>query len=307
MNAPAIELRLLLAERCDLACVFCHNEGQPGRDALLAATPDQIAQIVGDLRAWGEVRVKFSGGEPTLHPRLGEYLAAVNAQGVTDATLITNANDPGALGRLAGRRPFRVSVNLPAALAEDYANLTRGSFQAVIASCRLLAESGVEFALNSYWPLRRAPARLVPLVELARELKGTLKILCPCQVTDPDQQRRVLAPLAEVLTGLGYTGVRQEDHKWFFQRGAHVIRLQTPWCPVVCTARRKERRSVRITAAGLIHGCLDSRTQYFGSIYADREQRRRQLGRALDAAGASCAGSGMRVAVLRRRENTARD
>lgn len=307
MSSLTIELRLLLTERCDLACVFCHNEGQPGRDALLAASPGEIARLVADLQTWGEVRVKFSGGEPTLHPRLGEYMAAVHAQGVTDATLITNANDPGTLRRLIGTHPFRVSVNMPAATAADYANLTRGDHAAVIDSCRLLAEHGVRFALNSYWPVRRSPARLVALVESARELRGTLKIMCPCQITEPDGQRGVLAPLAQVLTGLGYTSVRRRHHSWFFRDGSHVVRLQTPWCPVECRTRREEHRSIRVTASGAIHGCLDSRTQYFGSIYAGQELRRRRLRRALEAAGGSCAGSHMQVAVLRRREDTARD
>jgi molybdenum cofactor biosynthesis enzyme MoaA len=296
----SIDLRILLTEQCNLSCNFCHNEGQPARDALLAATPHEIGRIVADLREWREVRVKLSGGEPTLHPRLGEYVDAVVAGGATDVTVITNANRPDVLAKIVPAGRFRVSVNVPASVPVEYERMTRGSFASVVQSCSLLSEAGVAVALNSYWPPRRPPNQMRGLVRLAEQTNTTLKILCPCQVTDAGGQRRIVGPLAQWLVGSGFELVGREHHKQTFERRAQTVRLQFPWCPTACRQSRSERRSVRITATGLIHACLDRDTQYFGSIYTGDHERRRRFRRALDAVGGACSLTAMRVPIMRR-------
>src|SRR5260221_894293 len=93
--------RLSLTDRCDLACVYC----RPSRsDGYLEKRLDDDAwkAMVRALVQAGVRRVRITGGEPLLHPRVVELVAFVASMGVEDLALTTNATR---LDRLA--RPLR--------------------------------------------------------------------------------------------------------------------------------------------------------------------------------------------------------
>lgn len=98
--------------RCNLACNFCFNRG-------LAPQPDiepaDFARLLDTLQAAGVDALDLLGGEPTLHPRLGELVSAIAARGMR-ATLSTNGHgDLALLERLEdrfGRATLRVGVSV---------------------------------------------------------------------------------------------------------------------------------------------------------------------------------------------------
>src|SRR6202035_4000143 len=98
--APRIEprtVRISLTDRCDLACVYC----RPSRnDGYLERRLDDQAwrTMVRALVEKGVRRVRITGGEPLLHPRVTELVAFVASLGVDDLALTTNAT---LLARLA--------------------------------------------------------------------------------------------------------------------------------------------------------------------------------------------------------------
>src|SRR6266542_5532481 len=56
---------------CNLSCPFCHNEGGPTRGVIDTAVLESALRAAADV---GFSRVQFTGGEPTLHPRLHEVI-----------------------------------------------------------------------------------------------------------------------------------------------------------------------------------------------------------------------------------------
>ncbi|MDV9169142.1 radical SAM protein [Streptomyces sp. W16] len=95
------QLRVSFTPRCNIACFFCHNEGdvpppltrvdrslQP-RPRVLG--PDDYVRIIGALMKAGLKRVYFTGGEPLVSPLARPVLEQLPASG-PDAgyTLITN-------------------------------------------------------------------------------------------------------------------------------------------------------------------------------------------------------------------------
>src|SRR5271154_7208200 len=91
-EAPRIEprtVRVSLTDRCDLACVYC----RPSRnDGYLEKRLDDDAwkTMIRALVKAGVRRVRITGGEPLLHPRVVELVSFVASLGVVDLALTTN-------------------------------------------------------------------------------------------------------------------------------------------------------------------------------------------------------------------------
>jgi cyclic pyranopterin phosphate synthase len=125
-RVPPRTVRLSLTDRCDLACVYC----RPSRsDGYLDRRLDDAAwkTMVRALVDVGVRRVRLTGGEPLLHPRVVELVAFVASLGVEDLALTTNATG---LERLA--RPLRdaglqrLTVSIDSLAQERFWRITRG-------------------------------------------------------------------------------------------------------------------------------------------------------------------------------------
>ncbi|MFD6549684.1 radical SAM protein [Streptomyces sp. NPDC058398] len=95
------QLRLSLTPRCNIACWFCHNEGdvpppltrtdrswQPRPRAMV---PDGYLTLISSLMDAGLKRIYFTGGEPLTSPMARPVLADLPEQGPDASyTLITN-------------------------------------------------------------------------------------------------------------------------------------------------------------------------------------------------------------------------
>lgn len=121
--------RLSITDRCDLACQYC----RPSRaDGYVAAErrldPDAWARLAEGLVARGVTRLRLTGGEPLLHPRVVEIVRALSrVEGVTDLALTTNGTRLSRLApalRDAGLR--RVNVSIDSLDPARFGAITRG-------------------------------------------------------------------------------------------------------------------------------------------------------------------------------------
>jgi cyclic pyranopterin phosphate synthase len=119
-------VRISLTDRCDMACLYC----RPSRtDGYLEKRLDDSAwqAMVHALVRAGIRRVRITGGEPLLHPRVVEIVAFVASLGVEDLALTTNATLLAKLAvplREAGLR--RLTVSLDSLVPERFWRITRG-------------------------------------------------------------------------------------------------------------------------------------------------------------------------------------
>jgi cyclic pyranopterin phosphate synthase len=119
-------VRLSLTDRCDLACVYCRPSRSDGY--FEKRLPDEAwpTVIEGLLRA-GVRRVRITGGEPLLHPRVVDVIRYLASQRIDDLALTTNATQ---LARLA--RPLkeaglhRLTVSLDTLDEARFWRITRG-------------------------------------------------------------------------------------------------------------------------------------------------------------------------------------
>lgn len=120
-DRPVSNLRISLTPRCNLACIYCHAEGEKKPDDQLNA--DEIIEIMRVGAGFGIKSVKFTGGEPLLRPDLIYILE--NVPDGMEASLTTNGTFLAALApdlKRAGLR--RVNVSLDSLNHETYKKIT---------------------------------------------------------------------------------------------------------------------------------------------------------------------------------------
>jgi molybdenum cofactor biosynthesis enzyme MoaA len=67
LNMPSGNLRIAITDECNMKCYYCHAEGMHDKGELPA---NDIIRIIEGSMKYGLKDVRFSGGEPTLHPEL---------------------------------------------------------------------------------------------------------------------------------------------------------------------------------------------------------------------------------------------
>ncbi|MET8688939.1 radical SAM protein [Streptomyces sp. NPDC004732] len=187
------QLRVSLTPHCNIACWFCHNEGdvppplarldrarQPRERSLC---PEHYLRIINSLMDAGLKRVYFTGGEPLTSPLARPVLEQLRPSGPDASyTLITNGTRVRAHRNWLAKTPLdKVKVSLHyfsdeslQAIAGTRTGITtvlggidvaREIFERVELNCLLLRENAheiqhiLDFALN-----RRLPVQFIELV-----------------------------------------------------------------------------------------------------------------------------------------------
>lgn len=120
-NRPVSNIRISLAKQCNLACIYCHREGEKGSEDQLPAA--DIAEILAVSAKFGIKSVKFTGGEPLLRPDLLEIVRSV-PQGM-ESSLTTNGTLLAGLARdLKAAGLKRVNVSLDSLNRNTYKKIT---------------------------------------------------------------------------------------------------------------------------------------------------------------------------------------
>ena len=67
-------LRLAINERCNLRCIYCMSEDRvfPPNQNLLQ--PNEIKRIIDLVAKMGVTKIRFTGGEPLLHPDIVSFV-----------------------------------------------------------------------------------------------------------------------------------------------------------------------------------------------------------------------------------------
>ncbi len=124
-------LRVSVTDRCNFRCVYCMPErGLPWLPKADILTYEEIAAIVAELAPQGLKRVRLTGGEPTIRPRIEQLVALLRAvPGIDDISLSTNGV---LLPELAPRRAAagldRVNLSADSLRADRITAVARRSF-----------------------------------------------------------------------------------------------------------------------------------------------------------------------------------
>ncbi|MCR9165701.1 MAG: radical SAM protein [Nannocystaceae bacterium] len=133
--------------RCNQSCTFCFVSTH------LPDPPEEDVRAAIDAIAAKQGSVAFSGGEPTLNPRLPEYVRYAKAAGVAEVELQTNAtrmakDDLAATLADSGVDRAFVSLHGLDAQTSDRVTEAPGTFEQTVAGIDALARTAIALRLN---------------------------------------------------------------------------------------------------------------------------------------------------------------
>ncbi len=149
LDFPGRLAAVLFLQGCPWHCRYCHNPHllAPQSDALIPF--DDVLAFL-DRRRGLLDGVVFSGGEPTLQPRLHEAMREVRARGFA-VGLHTGGMYPRQLERLLPLLDW-VGLDIKAPAAHyDAITQRRNSARNITRSLRLLVDSGIDFECRTTW------------------------------------------------------------------------------------------------------------------------------------------------------------
>ncbi|EIK93423.1 molybdenum cofactor synthesis domain-containing protein [Pseudomonas sp. M47T1] len=273
-------LRVSLTAACNYACTYCVPDGKrlvAAQDELSAAT--LVRGVAYLIEAAGIERLRVTGGEPLVSPKLDDFLRGVAALGLADISLTTN-------GQLLSRKlPLlletgikRINVSLDTLDPDAFRSIARGGdLRTVLDGLERARAAGLRVKVNMV-PLRgRNIDQVVPLLEYCLDRGFELRFIELMRMghlaSDATAFHAQFISLEQLLALIG------EGHE-YQQASAPVdataIRYEVPGrgffgvianesVPFCRTCSR-----LRLSSTGWLHGCLSSSNRHYVGDLLDK-------------------------------------
>ena len=152
-------LRVSLTAACNYACTYCLPDGKRLVAAQDELSADALARGVAYLiEAAGIERLRITGGEPLVSPRLDAFLAAVAKLDLDDISLTTNGQLLARkLPQLQAAGIRRLNVSLDTLDPQAFRRIARGGdLASVLAGMEQATALGMRIKVNMV-PMRGPP------------------------------------------------------------------------------------------------------------------------------------------------------
>ncbi len=157
LGRPARDLRISVLDRCNFRCPYCMPEDQfPEGYEFLKRTDwlsfEEIERLTRVFLRLGVSKIRITGGEPLLRPRLPELIARITRlEGIDDLAVTTNGT---LLSRMAGELAeaglHRITVSLDSIDEAVFSSMSggRGDLQQVLDGIKVAASHGLGVKIN---------------------------------------------------------------------------------------------------------------------------------------------------------------
>ena len=273
-------LRVSLTAACNYACTYCVPDGKrlvAAQDELSAAA--LVRGVAYLMEAAGIERLRVTGGEPLVSPKLDDFLRGVADLGLSDISLTSN-------GQLLSRKlPLllesgirRINVSLDTLDPDAFRSIARGGdLRTVLDGLERARAAGLKVKVNMV-PLRgRNIDQVVPLLDYCLDRGFELRFIELMRMghlaSDANAFHAQFISLAQLLALIG-------EHHEYQQASAPVdataIRYEVPGCgyfgvianesvPFCRTCSR-----LRLSSTGWLHGCLSSSNRHYVGDLLDK-------------------------------------
>ena len=215
-----LDLRISITDRCNFRCVYCMEPDVQFQspDALLS--PLEITKLARIAESLGVRKIRVTGGEPTLHPKLEEILSGIRCETKVEIAMITNGSllTREKLARWKRAGLGRITISIDSVRGDRFSKVTRSTttpddvmngiemciaegltplkLNAVLVRgvnddeavelAGLARRFGVEMRFIEYMPLDSAHAWDAAHVVTARETREAIEAVFPLTPTNTD-------------------------------------------------------------------------------------------------------------------------
>jgi cyclic pyranopterin phosphate synthase len=267
-------LRVSVTDRCNLRCTYCMPDGLvPFLPADQLLTFNQIALVIETLLELGVNKVRLTGGEPLLRPRLVELVARLSQlPRLEQLTLTTNGLR---LDRFA--KPLRqaglqrLNISLDALDEATFIRVSRRSgLQRVLAGIdAALAAGFTDIRLNAISMRGISEPQVLPLAEFARRNGLTVRFIeympldaergwTADHVLSGAAVRQILEQHFGPLVPAASPDPHQPATDYLYADGSGRIGLINPVSEPFCGSCNR----LRLTADGRLRNCLFSHHEW---------------------------------------------
>ncbi|KAF1031563.1 MAG: GTP 3',8-cyclase [Pseudomonas sp.] len=273
-------LRVSLTSACNYACTYCVPNGK----RLVAAQDELSAEAMARgveylIEAAGIERLRITGGEPLVSPKLETFLGAVGQMGLSDISLTTN-------GQLLARKlPLlvsagirRLNVSLDTLDANAFRSIARGGDLATVLDGMDQARAaGLKIKVNMV-PLRGQNLdQVMPLLDYCLERGYELRFIELMRMGHlANDANAFLQQFVSLQQLLGLIGDEHEYLQADAPVDATAVRYHIPGkgffgvianesVPFCRTCSR-----LRLLSTGWLHGCLSSSNRHYVGNLLDK-------------------------------------
>ncbi|MFZ2992435.1 MAG: radical SAM protein [Microgenomates group bacterium] len=135
---------IIITEMCNYKCPYCRGVKAYSRDCSGHLHPDIVKSVLNSWISSGLKNIRFSGGEPTMHPNVVEFVKIAKEGGIKRIAISSNGSMPEKMYRNlldAGVNDF--SISLDACCAEDAEKMSggrKGIFERVASNIEWLSK-----------------------------------------------------------------------------------------------------------------------------------------------------------------------
>ena len=273
-------LRVSLTSACNYACTYCVPNGKRLVAAQDELSPQAMARGVAYLiEAAGIERLRITGGEPLVSPKLDAFLGEVGALGLSDISLTTN-------GQLLARKLpcllkagiTRLNVSLDTLDPQAFRSIARGGDLATVEEgLRQAKAAGLKIKVNMVPLHGQNLDQVMPMLDYCLEQGYELRFIELMRMghlaSDQHSFRQQFVGLQQLLSLIGQyheylqadapldaTAVRYEiPGRGFF---GVIANESVPFCR---TCSR-----LRLSSTGWLHGCLSSSNRHYVGDLLDK-------------------------------------
>lgn len=256
-------IRISLTQNCELDCFYCHEEGEsdPDDSELSVDDVDSILRTASEL---GMSKVKFSGGEPLVHPDIVEIIGTADKY-MDDISLTTNGVKLEGLAEgLKSNGLDRVNVSLDTLDRERYERITgHDRLPDVIDGIKKAADTGLfPVKINTLLMKGMNEDEIEELIEFSSRTGAVLQII---EMTGDEEAvcesyyKKYHIPLDEIADGLEERAVEIRERKMHARK---KYMLDDPKAEVELVKTMHNSRfcanctRLRVTSKGELKPCL---------------------------------------------------
>lgn len=226
------KLRVLVTNKCNYRCPFCHNEGQEKSESstdMMSAS--DFYQFIDIIKGQQLSELNFSGGEPFINKEIIDMILYATNNLSCDVSCATNLSLLTAehISKLSGTR-LKFNVQFPF-ISEElfYRSTGKGKLPVILSKIRRVREAGISIGLNTVIQSTDAQIyRNIILFAINEELP--LKLLPQIGLAGSNKSKEFIYPILEEYA-VDFKDKKSGATRWVVEKDGHktsVLYIDTP-------------------------------------------------------------------------------